>query len=82
MPRRPQFSTRSPIEDECDDLVEYAETYDVDVGFTSDDTCERGLSVFTTECCRLYRMHQCRILDAEEVNFGDCGSLLVIASQE
>ena len=51
------FRQRSPIEDECDDLVEYAETCDVDVGFTSDDTCERGLSVFTTESASLYRMH-------------------------
>ena len=76
------FRQRSSIEDECDELVDYAETCDVDVGFNSDDTCERGLSVFTTESAIAYI--ECISADprCEEVNFGDCGSLLVIASQE
>ena len=44
-------------------------------GFTSDDTCERGLSVFTTESAIAYI--ECISADprCEEVNFGDCGSL-------
>ena len=76
------FRQRSPIEDECDALVEYAQLCDVDVGFNSDDTCERGLSVFTPQSAVAYI--ECISADprCEEIDFGECGSLLVIASQQ
>lgn len=75
------FRQRSPIEDECDELIEYAELCDLELGFNSDDACERALSIFTPESAITYI--QCITGDprCEEVDLGGCGSGLVIASQ-
>jgi len=75
------FRQRSPIEDECDGLIDYAELCDLELGFNSDDTCERALSVFTPESAIAYI--QCITGDprCEEVDLGGCSSELVIASQ-